>query len=1029
MNMASCSLELKRKVIQDLNEKHGKSLLDLEKCRELHNNLTEQISVTEKELDISNTDCFIGKTIKNAQQTVETADRVIEESRVVVSDIQKDLDEVDEVRKEARKHFNKLNTLQCTLQYMRVIQRIEYLNEELVKEFRKRDDEKCATLFANLTEISRNMADLPTLHIKNYLKEMIHHWHNILKEKLSKDFDEVLKTIKWPFVSANFSLVLPLPTQIQKLQIICEYLLQIEIPSESSVPVVTSALLADFPPLCLPIQLLVQPLRKRFIYHFHGARQTNRPDKPEWYFTQILTWVRDHRDFVVKYIQPVIEKLGLHHIDAKLELIRGLVQLAVEKLYSELPSLQYDDFTFSHSIDEALGFDKELRESYDYPVGQPNASEKMDAMLPPNSSDAFYPLTSEVEDLKITTCADAFITLLQTITERYESLPQPGHRLQFLELQLELLDDFRVRLLQLINAVEGDIIESIIPAIANSIYYMENVLIDWGAMLHFLNLYYYKSQLETARQPSSPILTDFDDSAVLEIETDTVFAETLSLYRHMRRDLLNTLAETVIIEVKRVSKNYRRERWSMMKVEKEFRSLSLTPSACPLFEILSKRLHQLQKSLQSRLFTYVWRSIAQQLDTYLFEDLVLDSRFSEGGALQFKFDITRNLIPLFSQFTDRPNNYFTQVIESCNLLNISKGSALLLRETILALEGATGVEDTRGKALKEMGVKSFTPKMAVKILNQRTDITINSVQAVPSSRNQVKREYKIAQICSSVKQFFVFSKWELSLFEDLVDETVVQAENGFYKQYSIDRAPLRNKYFFGEGYTYGSQLPTRGRGMERLHPKGSVDPIPPWITERIISPLEEAEIVPKGFVNCVAINDYQPGGCIVSHIDPPHIFDRPIVSLSLFSDSALCFGCKFNFKPIRCSRPVLKLDLPRGVVTSLSGFSANEITHCVRPQDVQSRRAVIVLRRVHPFAPRLPPQSKVYLASGVSYKNCHSLKVPKELPADVFMKFYESFSRKVKRTNTFGGVSKPYCLRKIFSNDSKRYSNQPYKLQ
>lgn len=108
------------------------------------------------------------------------------------------------------------------------------------------------------------------------------------------------------------------------------------------------------------------------------------------YFTQILTWIRDHRDFVGKYIQPVIDKLGLHHIDAKvikpqifkkciikdrlfqLELIRGLVQLAVEKLNSELPNLQYDDFTFSHSIDEALGFDKELREIYDYPSNQPS---------------------------------------------------------------------------------------------------------------------------------------------------------------------------------------------------------------------------------------------------------------------------------------------------------------------------------------------------------------------------------------------------------------------------------------------------------------------------------------------------------------------------------------------------------------------------------------------------------------------------------------------------------------------------------
>lgn len=53
-----------------------------------------------------------------------------------------------------------------------------------------------------------------------------------------------------------------------------------------------------------------------------------------------------------------------------MELMRGLVQLAVEKLYSDIPNLQFDDFVFSHCIDEALGFDRELRETYNYPSTQ-----------------------------------------------------------------------------------------------------------------------------------------------------------------------------------------------------------------------------------------------------------------------------------------------------------------------------------------------------------------------------------------------------------------------------------------------------------------------------------------------------------------------------------------------------------------------------------------------------------------------------------------------------------------------------------
>lgn len=50
-----------------------------------------------------------------------------------------------------------------------------------------------------------------------------------------------------------------------------------------------------------------------------------------------------------------------------------------------------------------------------------DAMEKLDAILSSSSVDAFDLLTSDVEDLKITICADAFITLLQTIAERFAS--------------------------------------------------------------------------------------------------------------------------------------------------------------------------------------------------------------------------------------------------------------------------------------------------------------------------------------------------------------------------------------------------------------------------------------------------------------------------------------------------------------------------------------------------------------------------------------------------------------------------------
>lgn len=98
----------------------------------------------------------------------------------------------------------------------------------------------------------------------------------------------------------------------------------------------------------------------------------------------------------------------------------------------------------------------------------------------------------------------------------------------------------------------------------------------------------------------------------------------------------------------------------MMTNSKHFQSLSLTPSACSMFEVIATRLHQLEKSLTAKLFRTVWRFIAQQLDTFLFDELVMENRFNVDGALQLKYDVTRNLLPLFAQFCDKPDVYFTQ---------------------------------------------------------------------------------------------------------------------------------------------------------------------------------------------------------------------------------------------------------------------------------------------------------------------------------------------------------------------------------
>lgn len=51
----------------------------------------------------------------------------------------------------------------------------------------------------------------------------------------------------------------------------------------------------------------------------------------------------------------------------QVEFTCGLVKMVTEKLHSDLMQLQYDDVLFTHTLDETLGFHRELATSYGYP--------------------------------------------------------------------------------------------------------------------------------------------------------------------------------------------------------------------------------------------------------------------------------------------------------------------------------------------------------------------------------------------------------------------------------------------------------------------------------------------------------------------------------------------------------------------------------------------------------------------------------------------------------------------------------------
>ncbi|KAK1137114.1 hypothetical protein K0M31_001641 [Melipona bicolor] len=731
-------IDTKKTIIQKFNTELGSDLKGLNKIYEFHQSLNAQKSKIEESLSMASTEApsKVKAVVESVEQISIEFQQLEKSSSEFKSDIEETMQENDKSLQEMQKIIDVISYLDKSLSYLNFIKYVEDISDEIQVSLTNGNDESTISLYVDLTNISCQLRPSTCHYLQNYVKETLHFWHNLIKDKLSKEYNDILKTLKWPFCGSNANILhTPMPETLTKFKILTEYLLHLQLPEESAKCVVTSVLLTDFTPVSLPISLLIRPLRQRFIYHFTGSKLTNRQDKPEWFFTQILTWIKDHVQWVQKNVQPAANSIGFDHVDMKVEFMRTLIQLAVEKLHSELSVVQYDDALFAHLVDEALGFERELRETLFYPSTQPAtvfvltqahifvkwinmekkyATEKMDAILSSNTAWEKLP-SSDTDDMKVTECADAFLTLLTTISDRYKHLPQPGHRLQFLELQLELIDDWRVRLLQLLHENYEDPLTSLMPRILNTLHYVATVLEEWGVTVHFLQLYFFKQQFEAAE--TATLKGNDITKNVGEVES-SVFDEAVALLRRLEKKLINEISDSVALDVKAKSRPYRTDKWFAMQSTKEVVSLSVTPSGYSMFQELATQLNLLHNTLALPLFQQAWKNLASQFDQFLLEEVVLVNHFNTGGAEQLQYDIFRNLFPLFGLYISKPESYFPLIKEACILLNIMLGSAMLLAEALHNED-----EIATSKILADVGIYKMSSELALKVIGTRTDMT------------------------------------------------------------------------------------------------------------------------------------------------------------------------------------------------------------------------------------------------------------------------------------------------------------------
>ncbi|ROI15487.1 RAD50-interacting protein 1 [Anabarilius grahami] len=699
-------------VFELVQKEIGGDLKSLKKVSGLLEKLTlENKQLEEQVLTVSSSvPLRVSAALSAAEESRVKLESTLEKERLLSNTLQQHLQGSQVWADSIGQVLGQLDTLERHMKYLQCLARIEELSDSIQQYLMTNSVWDAVGAVDRMASLDMGLRESGCSHLQDFLRDTLRFWHKILKDKLASDFEEVLTQFHWPFISPPTQTLSP-PANAQ------------EINSQ------------------LELLIMLLPLSKRFRYHFTGNRQTNNLSKPEWHLTQVLIWMGNSANFMDEKIQPILDRAGAK-VNAKVELCRGLLTLAQEKLAHEAPRLLYDDALFCHLVDEVLQFEKELRSTHSYPRAYPGvlhilleetvfqkwlsverkmAVEKVDAMLSAEGAwSSQYKDITDVDELKAPDCAETFMTLLLVITERYRSLPCPRAQLNFLALQKELVDDFRIRLTQVMKEESRQPLSPRYCAILNAANYISTVLSDWGDNIFFLQL--QQAAVSVGEEILGPLgATETGRLASLE---GSLFEALLALLERLRGDMLGRLLDAVMRDVKEKAQSYCKDRWISLPSQSDQATMSLSSSACPMMLCLRDHLLQLQQMLCLPLFQMFWQGLAERLDCFIYEELILYNHFNEGGAAQLQYDMTRNLFPLFGHYCKRPENFFKHVKEACIILTLKVGPALLLCDVLKQSEEddylLTHQQPSPESALNELGVYKLAPSDAQILLNLRS---------------------------------------------------------------------------------------------------------------------------------------------------------------------------------------------------------------------------------------------------------------------------------------------------------------------
>lgn len=487
------------------------------------------------------------------------------------------------------------------------------------------------------------------------------------------------------------------------------------------------------------------------------------------------------------------------YIDTTSAFITALLPMVQRKLVSLLSQIASQPQLLSNLIHEVMTFDTKLQEEWDYTPLAPSMSwrglahfilekegffsrwiaaerdfalARYEAIISDRQSGELDFDSVSAGSTKPSKAAIRVNDLLENITERYKTLSSFSHKLRFLiEIQIAIFDRFHQRLHESLEAfltrtsavartVHGvtrdDQAELAgvkgldrLCRVFGSAEYLEKALRDWNDDIFFLELWeelQYRATAkvsikgdlrmsEIASKTSSTIAVKPEENEEMQ---GALFDETAASYMRLRVRSQGIIVDIITYNVRDALRSYTRiNPWASLSSTSSGNEAALTAELDAPLLLLNDYFLFLSRAVGKAPFKRIGRSVAQGIQSMLWDGVLMRHSFSTAGAAQFVADV-RAIWSAMDKYLDHGFSCFAmkRLDEGLTLLSlpvkgeipIEQGDDQDNQQTkkwgLFEVERRVFIDNEAARdVLEEMGLEVLTENDARLVLEKRVELS------------------------------------------------------------------------------------------------------------------------------------------------------------------------------------------------------------------------------------------------------------------------------------------------------------------